>query len=445
MHSTLLTMPAAAVTVPAVRPASALLIALVIGLVAGYLLGRRGSSPTQETDADALHRELLEARTAAAALEATLKAERNATEEKLALLDDARDRFTHTFRALANDVLEEKSRRFTEQNEAHLGQLLNPLKERLKDFQDKVDAVYVQEGKDRSALAQQVTSLLAMNHKLADEARELTQALKGSNRQQGNWGELVLERILEAAGLRAGHEYVVQQSVTREDASRARPDVILYLPGKRTLVVDAKVSLLDYNTYCAAQDDLLRKAAAARHTASVREHIRGLAARNYHRLPGLETLDFVILFIPIEPAFLLALEQDSALWIDAWEKNILLVSPSTLLFVVRTVAHLWTKEEQARNVQEIAARGAELYDKFAGFVEDLSKVGTRMDQARSAYDAAFDKLTRGRGNLVRQAEMLRALGVHPSKDLPPALTENDELSAALPRPEQSAADTAPRA
>ena len=397
-------------------------LALGVGLLLGYLLAaRRGDVPRE-----ALRSELMEARSQAAALQATLSAERAAGEQKLALLDDARDRMSHQFRALANDILEEKSRRFAEQNQTSLGQLLDPLKTRIKEFQDKVDAVYVQEGKDRSALAQQVTSLLEMNRQLADEARELTQALKGSNKQQGNWGELVLERILEAAGLRAGHEYVVQPNILREDASRAQPDVILYLPGNRTLVVDAKVSLVDYNAYCAAESDAVRKAAAVRHTASVREHIRGLAARNYHRLPGLETLDFVILFVPIEPAFLLALEQDSDLWVDAWQKNILLVSPSTLLFVVRTVAHLWRQEEQARNVQEIAARGAELYDKFAGFVDDLAKVGARMDQARSAYDAAYDKLTRGRGNLVRQAEMLRALGVHPSKQLPQRLIQNED-------------------
>lgn len=284
----------------------------------------------------------------------------------------------------------------------------------------------MQEGKDRSALAQQVKSLLEMNQRLAGEARDLTQALKGSNKAQGNWGEVMLERILEAAGLRRGHEYTVQHSITREDASRAQPDVIVHLPGERKLVIDAKVSLVDYSAYSTAEGDALRKASAMRHTASLREHIRGLAARNYHRLPGLETLDFVILFVPIEPAFLLALETDSELWIDAWQKNILLVSPSTLLFVVRTVAHLWKQEEQTRNVQEIAGRGAELYDKFAAFVDDLLRVGAQLEKARGAYDAAFDKLTRGRGNLVRQAEMLRALGVHPSKHLPrPIIRAND--------------------
>ena len=396
----------------------AVLACLVIGGLLGYLIAISRRS--------ALAEETAQLRSQVAALGATLAAERAAQEEKLALLDDARDRMTHQFRSLANDILEEKSRRFTEQNQSNLGQLLDPLKTRLQEFQSKVDQVYVQESKDRSALAQQVTSLLEMNQRLAEEAKDLTQALKGSTKTQGDWGEVVLERILEAAGLRRDHEYTMQETIAREDASRARPDVILHLPGNRKLVVDAKVSLLDYGTYCASADEALRKHAATRHCASLREHIRDLAARNYQHLPGLETLDFVILFVPIEPAFLLALESDSSLWVHAWEKNILLVSPSTLLFVVRTVAHLWRQEEQARNVQQIAERGAELYDKFAGFVEDLSKLGARIEQTRNAYDAAFDKLTRGRGNLLRQVEMLRELGVQPTKRMPRQLTQRAE-------------------
>ena len=396
----------------------ALLACLAVGGLLGYLIAlARRSSMGEET---------VQLRSQVAALDATLAAERAAQEEKLTLLDDARDRMTHQFRALANDILEEKSRRFTEQNQTNLGQLLDPLKTRLQEFQSKVDQVYVQESKDRSALAQQVTSLLEMNQRLADEAKDLTHALKGSTKAQGDWGEVVLERILETAGLRRGHEYTMQETIAREDASRARPDVILHLPGDRKLVVDAKVSLLDYGTYCGTADEALRKHAATRHCASLREHIRELAARNYHHLPGLETLDFVILFVPIEPAFLLALETDNQLWVNAWEKNILLVSPSTLLFVVRTVAHLWRQEEQARNVQQIADRGAELYDKFAGFVDDLTKLGARIEQTRNAYDAAFDKLTRGRGNLVRQVEMLRALGVQPTRRLPRQLTQRAE-------------------
>ncbi len=396
----------------------AALACLALGGVIGFLIAlSRRSAPAEEA---------AQLRVQLASLDATLIAERAAQEQKLALLDDARDQMTHQFRALANDILEEKSRRFTEQNQTNLGQLLDPLKARLQEFQAKVDQVYVQESKDRSALAQQVTSLLEMNQRLADEAKDLTQALKGSSRTQGDWGEIVLERILEAAGLRRDHEYTMQETIAREDATRARPDVILHLPGNRKLVIDAKVSLLDYGTYCSSTDEALRKHAATRHCASMKEHIRGLAARNYHRLPGLETLDFIILFVPIEPAFLLALETDNNLWLNAWEQNILLVSPSTLLFVVRTVAHLWKQEEQVRNVQQIAERGAELYDKFVGFVDDLSKLGARIEQTRTAYDAALDKLTRGRGNLVRQVEMLRALGVQPTKRLPRQLAQQAE-------------------
>jgi DNA recombination protein RmuC len=390
------------------------LASLVIGGLVGYLIAlSRRTAMAEET---------AQLRSQVAALDATLAAERAAQ----ARLDDGRDLMADQFSVLANKILEEKSRHFTDQNQTNLGQLLDPLKTRLQEFQTKVDQVYVQESKDRSALAQQVTSLLEMNQRLAAEARDLTLALKGSAKTQGDWGEVILERILEAAGLRRGHEYTVQETIAREYATRARPDVILHLPGDRKLVIDAKVSLLDYGTYCASTDDALRKHAATRHCASLREHIRDLAARNYHRLPGLETLDFVILFVPIEPAFLLALETDGNLWVDAWEKNILLVSPSTLLFVVRTVAHLWKQEEQVRNVQQIAERGAELYDKFAGFVEDLSKVGARIEQTHIAYEAAFDKLTRGRGNLVRQVEMLRALGVQPTKRLPRQLTQRAE-------------------
>jgi DNA recombination protein RmuC len=403
---------------------------LVIGGLVGYLvaLSRR----------TALAEETAQLRSQVAALDATLAAERNAQ----ARLDDGRDLMADQFRVLANNILEEKSRRFSEQNQTNLGQLLDPLKTRLQEFQTKVDQVYVQESKDRSALAQQVTSLLEMNQRLAAEARDLTLALKGSAKTQGDWGEVILERILEAAGLRRGHEYTVQETIAREDATRARPDVILHLPGDRKLVIDAKVSLLDYGTYCASTDDALRKHAATRHCASLREHIRDLAARNYHRLPGLETLDFVILFVPIEPAFLLALETDSTLWVDAWEKNILLVSPSTLLFVVRTVAHLWKQEEQVRNVQQIAERGAELYDKFAGFVDDLSKVGARIEQTHIAYEAAFDKLTRGRGNLVRQVEMLRSLGVQPVKRLSRHLTQRaEEVDIFEEVPEAKSEDT----
>lgn len=352
-----------------------------------------------------------------AAAQAALDAERRQSSEKLALLTEARGELTHQFRSLANDILEEKSRRFAEQNQTSLGQLLEPLKSRIHDFQAKVDQVYVQEGKDRSALAQQVKQLMDLNRKLSEDAMDLTRALKGSNRTQGAWGEVVLERILESSGLRKGHEYEVQASYTRDDGSRAQPDVVLHLPEDRHIIIDAKVSLVDYNEYCNSQTDALREAAASRHLASVRAHIKGLSARNYQSL-GLASLDFVIMFVPVEPAFMLAISLDANLWTQAWERNVLLVSPSTLLFVVRTVGHLWRQEAQTQNARDIASRGAELYDKLNAFVRDLTKIGDRLSQARESYDAALSKLTRGRGNVIRQAEMLRQLGLQPTTSFP---------------------------
>ncbi|RJP20235.1 MAG: DNA recombination protein RmuC [Deltaproteobacteria bacterium] len=350
---------------------------------------------------------------------ACLDNERRNTDEKLALLVEARDILSNQFKSLANDILEEKGKRFSEQSQDHLGRLLEPLKSRLHEFQGKVQEVYFQDGKDRAALAEQVRQLLELNQTLSQDAKNLTSALKGSSKTQGSWGELVLERVLESSGLRNGEEYDVQSSHAREDGSRAQPDVVIRLPEDRNLVVDAKVSLNAYENFVTCEDEAGRQAAIKRHLDSVRNHIKGLSEKNYQTLYGLKSLDFVLMFVPVEPAFMLAVTGDRDLFTDAWKKNVLLVSPSTLLFVVRTVAHLWRQEAQNRNAQEIARRGAELYDKFAGFVEDLESLGVRLKQAQKEYEAAYGKLTGGRGNLIRQAEMLKELGVKPSKALPP--------------------------
>ena len=302
--------------------------------------------------------------------------------------------------------------------------MLEPLKVKITEFQGKVQEVYVQEGKDRSALAEQVKQLMALNNQLSKDAHNLTSALKGQTKTQGNWGELILERVLEASGLRKGHEYDVQESHTREDGSRAQPDVVVHLPEDRHLIVDAKVSLKAYEEYANAETDHQRDAAMKRHLDSVRGHIKELSEKNYQQLYGLKSLDFVLMFIPVEPAFMLAIAHDSDLWQDAWKKNVLLVSPSTLLFVLRTVAHLWRQEQQNRNAQEIASRGAELYDKLVGFVEDLENLGTKLQQAQKAYDGAYNKFTGGRGNVIRQAEMLKELGVKPTKHLPKKLMDS---------------------
>ena len=360
-----------------------------------------------------------------AALAQELEAERRAAAEKLRLLEDARQQLTEQFKNLANEILEEKSRRFTDQNQAQLAGLLEPLKMRLAEFQRKVEEAYVNEGKDRTALAEQVRQLMALNQTLSREARQLTEALKGSSKTQGTWGELVLERVLEASGLRRGEEYEVQVSHTDGEGRRLQPDVVIRLPEGRHLVIDAKVSLNAYEDYTAATDENARQAALKRHLDSVRTHMKGLSQRRYEELYGVGSLDFVLLFVPIEPAFMLAVTHDRDLFMDAWQRNVLLVSPSTLLFVVRTVAHLWRQEQQNQNAQEIAKRGAELYDKLAGFVADLQALGQRLEQARSEYDKAMGKLATGKGNLLRRAESLRELGVKPGKNLPLGLLGDD--------------------
>ncbi len=361
-----------------------------------------------------------------------LESERDGAAEKIILLLQAKEALTDQFKSLANDILEEKSKRFAEQNQVTLGQLLDPLKTQLTEFKGKVEEVYVQEGKDRSALSEQVRQLVGLNQALSQDAKNLTLALKGSAKTQGNWGELVLERVLEASGLRKSFEYHVQESQTREDGTRAQADVIINLPEERRLVVDAKVSLVAYEQHIIAETDEDRALAVRRHLDSVRTHIKGLSGKQYQTLYGLKSLDFVLMFVPIEPAFMMAVTHDNDLFMDAWDRNVLLVSPSTLLFVVRTVAHLWRQEAQSRNAQDIAKRGAELYDRLVGFVEDLQTVGTRLSQAQTAYDSAHKKLSTGKGNVIRQAEILRGLGVKPNKALPSPLVEGaadpEELS-----------------
>jgi DNA recombination protein RmuC len=262
-----------------------------------------------------------------------------------------------------------------------------------------------------------------LNQALSEDAKNLTSALKGSAKTQGNYGELILERVLEASGLRKGEEYVSQEIQTTADGKRLQPDVVINLPEGRHLVVDAKVSLVAYEQYSSADTDALREVALKRHLESVRNHVKTLAEKKYQSLYALQTLDFVLMFVPIEPAFMVAVTNDRELFMNAWQKNVCLVSPSTLLFVVRTVAHLWRQEAQTRNAQEIARRGGELYDKLVGFVTDLNRVGEQLKSAQGAFDEAEKKLVTGKGNVIRQAEMLRDLGVKPVKQLPRPLLE----------------------
>lgn len=342
--------------------------------------------------------------------------------ERVTLLEQTQSAMSERFRALAQETLELSTKRLQEQSQAGLSVLLDPLRQRLADFQKKVEDVYVDESKERSALREHLVSLQRLNQTLSDDAKRLTAALRGSVKQQGNWGELILERVLEASGLRRGHEYQVQDSQRTEEGQRLQPDVVIHLPESRRLVVDAKVSLIAYERFAQSEDEAAREAALREHLGSVRSHMRGLSDKRYQTLYG-PGLDFVLMFVPIEPAFMAAVTHDQELFNDAWERNVLLVSPSTLLFVVRTVAHLWRQEAQTRNAQDIARRGAELYDKLSGFVADLETVGQRIDGAHKAWSDARRKLSEGKGNVIRQAEMLRELGVKPTKQLPPAMVE----------------------
>ena len=374
----------------------------------------------------AAQREIANLREANGRLQTELSGEREQLKEKLALLDEAKRSLSDQFKALANDILEEKGKRFAELSQSNLGKLLGPFNDKLSEFRTRVDTIYGEDKSERGALSEQVKQLYQLNQTLSQDARNLTSALKGSNKTQGNWGELVLERVLEDSGLRKGHEYRTQESHAREDGGRAQPDVIIALPENRSLVVDAKASLNAYDEYASAEDEGARSAALARHLQSVRAHIRGLASKNYQTLYQLQSLDFVLMFIPIEPAFMLAVSHDEKLFMDAWHQNVLLVSPSTLLFVLRTVEHLWRQEAQSQNAKEIARRGGELYDRLVAFTEDLEKVGDRLQQAQDSFHNARNKLGKNKGNVIRQAEMLRELGVKPNKKLPPALLALDE-------------------
>lgn len=356
-----------------------------------------------------------------------LELERSQNKEKLEFREDTKKQLSNQFKTLANEILEEKSKKFTDQNKINLDQILEPLKIKISEFQGKVQEVYIQESKDRSALSEQVKQLMALNNQLSDDAHNLTRALKGQSKAQGNWGELILERVLEASGLRKGHEYNVQVSHIREDGTRVQPDVVIHLPENRHLIIDAKVSLTAYEIHANSDNDPECNAAIKKHLESVRSHIKELSEKNYHQLYGLQSFDFVLMFIPVEPAFMLAISHDSNLWLESWKKNILLVSPSTLLFVVRTVAHLWKQEQQNRNAQEIASRGAELYNKLASFVDDLDMLGKRLQQAQISYDDAYSKFSKGKGNVIRQAEMLKELGIKPSKSISQSLTTQTNI------------------
>jgi DNA recombination protein RmuC len=361
-------------------------------------------------------------------LEADLRNERLNLQEKVALLDNAKKSLADQFQALAGEILEQKSKTFAEVSQKDLGTLLAPLQTQIKEFRDKVEQAQTDSKLGVNTLQTLIGNLNSMNQQLAEEARGLTTALRGSAKAQGDWGELIVRNLLEKAGLREGEQFRVQEtfdSAASEDERRkARPDVILNLPGNRHLIIDSKVSLNAYTDSVNAATEEERKLAMKRHLASIRAHVDGLAVRKYHKLSALDSPDFVVMFVPIEPAFLSALHEDEGMWRYAYEKEVLLVGPTTLLFVIRIVDNLWQQEMQARNVQEVMDRGTALYEKFVNFVSDLEGVGNALRNVDKCYSGAMKKLSEGPGNLVRQVEMLKQLGVKSSKSLPKTLLDS---------------------
>lgn len=366
--------------------------------------------------------------------------DRQAAEEKLALLADARKNLSDQFQNLANTILEEKSRRFTEQNHDHLQQLLNPLNERIHGFSELVQQTYEKEAKERLTIENELKRLQTLNTQLHHDAKALTTALTGTqNKTQGNWGEMILESVLENSGLQKGREYIVQASSVRHEADgtqrRLQPDVLINLPDNKQIVIDSKVSLTAYVRYTQSTGAEAERE-LANHVASIRAHIKSLATKDYTDLEGVKTLDFVFMFVPVEPAYLLALQHDPNLFQECFDKRIMLTGPSTLLATLRTVANIWRNEQQNQNALAIAEAGSKLYDKFVGFVESMDGINKALVQAQSQFQTAYGRLVSGRGNLISSTEKLRKLGIKAGKQLQRDLVEKavleNEDQAALP-------------
>lgn len=359
----------------------------------------------------------------------TLDKERRSAAEKMELLEKNRDALKQEFENLANRIFDQKSERFSQQSKTSLDSLLNPFRDQLQDFRKRVEDVYTTETRDRQALRSEIKSLQDLNRQITEEAANLTRALKGDKKVQGNWGELILERVLERSGLRKGVEYETQGSYRDEDNQLLRPDVIVHLPDQRNLVVDSKVSLLAYQQWVVAEEDSARDEALKQHVEAVRSHIRSLSEKDYSQLNGLHSPDFVLLFMPIEPAFVAAFQQDENLFAEAFERKIIVVTPTTLLATLRTIENIWRYERQSQNARRIAERAGAVYDKLRVFVEAMERLGTQLHTAQGTYDNAMNTLTRGRGNLISQANRFVELGVRVKKELPKAIVEQAEVDA----------------
>ena len=341
-------------------------------------------------------------------------------------IEQLQDRFTKEFKLVAESILKQNTKDFSESHQKELNQILLPLKEKIKSFEENVEKKYVDETKERSSLKQEIKQLFELNKTLNIQAENLTTALKGENKTQGNWGEMVLERILESSGLIKGEEYESQFNDTNSENKRIQPDIIIKLPEKKHIIIDSKVSLVAYERLISLDDPNYKDTHLKAHVASIKNHVKGLSEKNYQSGSLIDSPDFVLLFMPIEPAFSLAAQFDRELFTFAWDRKVILVSPTTLLATLRTIAAVWKNERQTQNAQDIAEKAGSLYDKFCGLVDDLQKIDKGLNSAQNAYDDAFNKLKSGRGNLIGRAEKIKALGAKTNKNLPKELIEFDE-------------------
>ena len=347
-------------------------------------------------------------------------------------VEQLQEKFTKEFENLANKILEEKTVKFTEQNKENLKNILSPLQDRIQLFEKKVEDTHKESIDYHAALRQQIIGLREMNEQMSKETLNLTKALKGDSKMQGNWGELVLERVLEKSGLEKDREYFVQQSHISEDGSRVFPDVIINLPDGKKMIIDSKVTLTAYERFTNEEDETQKNQYLKEHVVSINRHVEQLGNKNYQDLYQMESPDFVLLFIPIESAFAVALNVDTTLYNKAFEKNIVIVTPSTLLATLRTIDSMWANQKQQENALEIARQAGALYDKFEGFVGDLIKIGKKMDEAKIEYGAAMNKLTEGKGNLITSVEKLKKMGAKAKKSLPDSVlkrAENDNTDS----------------
>jgi len=377
--------------------------------------------PALEEDLDRARQENTVLQARMSELETRLEDERKNAAEKLDLLEKARDQLKIEFQNVANKIFEDKSLKFTEQNRENMENVLKPMREQLSDFKKKVEDVYDKESKERVSLLTEITHLKTLNERISEDAVNLTNALKGQSKTRGSWGEMILERVLEESGLEKGREYEVQTMYTSEEGQRRHPDVIVHLPEGKEIVIDSKVSLTAYEKFCSADTEEKRQKRLKEHIISIRNHIKDLSSKRYEELEGVNTLDFVLMFLPIEGAFWTAIESEQALFNEAFDKNIMLVSPSTLLATLRIINNIWRYEDQNKNALVIAKKAGDLYDKFVGFVEALDDVGQKIGKAQESYQTARNRLSEGRGNLVRRTEELRQLGVKAQKELPEGL------------------------